>query len=118
MSSFVAGAEMMTFLAPPLSMWTFALAASVKRPVDSMTMSIPRSFQGRLPGSFSAKTFTRAPSTLSASPSPPPADVPGVVAKDRVVLQKGRRGWRIRDVVDRDDLQVAPAAGRTVDIAP
>ena len=69
MSSFLAGAEMITFFAPPRSMWAFAFVASVKSPVDSITMSIPRSRQGRLPGSFSAKTFTRVPSTLRASPS-------------------------------------------------
>src|SRR5512142_3205639 len=50
-SSFFAGAEMMTFLAPPFCIWTFApglfLAgsplASVKMPVDSITISTPRS---------------------------------------------------------------------------
>src|SRR2546429_3817380 len=36
-----------TFLAPPFSMWTLALLASVNRPVDSITMSTPRSFHGR-----------------------------------------------------------------------
>ena len=45
MSSFLAGAEMSTFLAPAL-MWASALVASVKKPVDSMTMSTPRSAQG------------------------------------------------------------------------
>ena len=38
MSSCEAGAEMMTFLAPA-STWARALVASVKKPVDSMTMS-------------------------------------------------------------------------------
>ncbi len=42
MSSLVAGAEMMTFLAPP-SMCARALVASVKKPVDSMTTSAPTS---------------------------------------------------------------------------
>jgi len=36
MSSFFAGAEMMTFLAPA-AMCPLAFSASVKRPVDSMT---------------------------------------------------------------------------------
>merc|ERR1719159_2329441 len=40
------GAEMMTLLAPA-SMWPCAFSASTKRPVDSMTYSTPRSFQGR-----------------------------------------------------------------------
>ena len=34
MSSFLAGAEMMTFLAPPEVMWARALLASVNRPVE------------------------------------------------------------------------------------
>ena len=54
---------MITLRAPPRSMWTLALRASVKSPVDSMTMSAPRSRQGRAPGSFSAKTLTFRPST-------------------------------------------------------
>ena len=49
MSSFFAGAEMITFFAPA-SMCAFALVASVKKPVDSMTMSTPRSFHGQLGG--------------------------------------------------------------------
>merc|ERR1719235_1726373 len=40
------GAEMMTLLAPA-SMCPCAFSASTKRPVDSMTYSTPRSFQGR-----------------------------------------------------------------------
>src|SRR4030067_46563 len=73
-SSFFAGAEMMTLRAPPFSMWTPAPAfsplglASVKTPVDSITIETPRSFQASLAGSFSASTFTRWPSTIR-SPS-------------------------------------------------
>jgi len=44
------GAEMMTFLAPPLR-WAAAATASVKRPVDSMTTSAPTSPQGMPAGS-------------------------------------------------------------------
>jgi len=58
-----AGAEMMTFLAPPAVMWLtapltvlpFLLTPSslmVNRPVDSITMSTPRSFQGMAAGRF------------------------------------------------------------------
>ena len=61
-SSLRAGPDMMTFLAPPL-MWAAALGPSVNRPVDSMTISTPTLFQGILPGSLSAKTFTSWPST-------------------------------------------------------
>src|SRR3989344_6846132 len=55
-SSPLAGALMMTFLAPA-SMWALALAGSVNRPVDSITTATPRSFHGSLAGSFSDKTL-------------------------------------------------------------
>src|SRR4051794_31070455 len=55
-SSFFAGAEMITFLAPP-SMCALALVASVKKPVDSTTTSTPRSFHGSWAGSRSARIF-------------------------------------------------------------
>src|SRR5215210_4770044 len=61
-SGSVAGAEMMTFLAPA----SRCLAASsrlVNRPVDSMTTSAPRSLQGSAAGSFSDSTLTSRPST-------------------------------------------------------
>ncbi len=63
MSSLDAGAEMMTFLAPP-SMCALALVASVKNPVDSITTSTPRSPQGSAAGSFSARIFKVFPPTL------------------------------------------------------
>jgi hypothetical protein len=62
----LAGAEMMTFLAPPPSMWARAFEASVNRPVDSMTTSTPRSFQGNLPGSRSPNILIVFPSMISA----------------------------------------------------
>jgi hypothetical protein len=68
MSSFLAGAEMRTFLAPP-SMWALALVASVKKPVDSMTMSTPDLAPGRFAGSRSAKTLIVLPSTVMESSS-------------------------------------------------
>ena len=52
LSSFLAGAEMITFLAPA-SKWAFAFVASVKKPVDSTTTSTFNSFQGSCAGSFS-----------------------------------------------------------------
>ena len=58
----------MTFLAPP-SMWALAFEASVKKPVDSMTMSAPTPFQSRLAGSRSAKTLKDLPSTEIESSS-------------------------------------------------
>src|SRR5918993_1170606 len=65
-SSFFAGAEMMTFLAPP-SMCALAFAASVKMPVDSTTMSAPASPQAMAAGSFSAKTLIVVPPTVMES---------------------------------------------------
>ena len=67
-SSFLAGAEMMTFLAPA-SRCAFALVASVKKPVDSMTMSAPSSAQGRLAGLRSARARIFLPSTMMFSSS-------------------------------------------------
>ncbi len=55
-SSFFAGAEMMTFLAP-FSTCTFAFSASVNKPVDSITTSAPISLHGSLPGSRSANAL-------------------------------------------------------------
>ena len=67
-SSFLAGAEMMTFFAPP-SMCALALSASVKKPVDSMTTSAPRSFQGSAAGSRSASARILWPPTMMFSSS-------------------------------------------------
>ena len=66
LSSFFAGAEMITYFAPA-SRCAFAFVASVKKPVDSMTTSTPRSFHGSFAGSFSARTLIRRPSMTSAS---------------------------------------------------
>ena len=63
MSSFFAGAEMMTFLAPPDVTWPRALVASVKSPVDSITRSTPMSAHLIFSRSRSAVTVTRLPST-------------------------------------------------------
>jgi len=67
-SSSVAGAEMSTFLAPA-SRCLRASAAFVKKPVDSMTMSTPRSPHGRFAGSRSAKALIGLPSTMMWSSS-------------------------------------------------
>jgi hypothetical protein len=64
MSSPLAGALMITFLAPA-SRCLAALARSVNRPVLSMTMSTSRSRHGRADGSFSAYTRISSPSTSS-----------------------------------------------------
>ena len=59
-SSPLAGAEMMTFLAPAAK-WAPAFSLSVKRPLDSTTSETPRSFHGSFDGSFSAVTPMRWP---------------------------------------------------------
>ena len=69
MSSPVAGAEMMTFLAPPASTCLRASAALVKKPVDSTTMSTPRSPHGSAAGSRSERTFIVVPPIVMPSPS-------------------------------------------------
>ena len=63
MSSSLAGALMMTFLAPAV-MWAPALSASVKMPVLSRTMSTPRSPHGSLAGSRSARILISRPSMM------------------------------------------------------
>jgi hypothetical protein len=67
MSSFLAGAEMMTFFAP-LSTCVFAFVASVKKPVDSMTMSAPTDFQSSLAWSRSSKAMIFWSPTVIESP--------------------------------------------------
>src|SRR6202044_3206127 len=70
MSSSVAGAEMITFLAPA-SRWPLALAALVKMPVDSTTTSTPRSPQGNAagPSLTSSDLILWLPTTMVSSPS-------------------------------------------------
>ena len=66
MSSSVAGAEMITFLAPAV-MCFLASAAFVKWPVDSMTISALTEAHGRFAGSRSAKTLIVLPPTVIVS---------------------------------------------------
>ena len=92
-----AGAEMMTFFAPP-SRCARASAALVKKPVDSMTTSTPRSPQGRLAGSRSAKILIVWSSTSMLVVGD--ATVAGEPTEDAVVLEQvGQRG-RVAQVVD------------------
>ncbi len=75
----LAGAEMMTRLAPPRVTWSakppFGPSRSVKRPVDSTTTVTPRSFHGSLPGSRSFSTLMVLP--LTFSPPSTASTVPG-----------------------------------------
>merc|ERR1719446_197121 len=79
-SASLAGAEMMTFLAPP-SMCFMQPVVSVKAPVDSQTYSTPVSFHGISVGSRVADRVTlrplisRPPSTISQVPGKRPCTV-------------------------------------------
>ena len=73
-SSFLAGAEISTFLTEP-PRCALAFSASVKKPVDSMTTSMSWAAQSMPAGSFSEKTLMSSPSTFS--PSPVASTVPG-----------------------------------------
>src|SRR5439155_1154022 len=66
-SGSLAGAVMMTFLAPAV-MCLEAVAVSRKMPVDSTTTSTPSSFQGSEAGSLIAHTRISRPLTKIASP--------------------------------------------------
>merc|ERR1719446_926091 len=79
-SASLAGAEMMTFLAPP-SMCFMQSGVVVKAPVDSQTYSTPVSFHGISVGSRVAESVTgrplmeRPPSMISQVPSNRPCTV-------------------------------------------
>jgi len=68
MSSFFAGAEMMTFFTEP-RMCLQASLASVNLPVDSITISAPTEVQSSLAGSFSANTLIFLPPMVMESAS-------------------------------------------------
>src|ERR1041385_4084574 len=67
MSSFFAGAEMMTFFTGPRRCF-FACSASLNLPVDSITTCAPTDSQLMAAGSFSEKTLTALPSIVMESP--------------------------------------------------
>src|ERR1035438_8551421 len=67
-SSFLAGAEIMTFLTEPL-MCLEASLPSVKKPVDSMTISAPTLVQSSSAGSLVLKTLMVLPATVIESAS-------------------------------------------------
>src|ERR1700757_2062360 len=66
MSSFLAGAEMMTFFTGPRRCF-LASSALVNLPVDSITTWAPTDSQGKAAGSFSLKTLMHLSSTLMQS---------------------------------------------------
>ena len=104
MSSPLAGAEIITFLAPPLSMCARALAASVNRPVDSTTTSTPRSRHGSFPGSRSASTLYAFAVDIHGAVAR--ADVAVVRSVVAVVLEEVRALCRAGQIVDGRDLDL------------
>src|SRR5258708_40330348 len=66
MSSFLAGAEMMTFFTGPRRCF-LACSASVNFPVDSITTCAPTDSHLMAAGSFSEKTFTALPLMMMES---------------------------------------------------
>ena len=85
-SSFFAGAEMITFFAPPESTWARALVASVKKPVDSTTTSAPMSAHFRAAGSRSANALISWSPTLIASA----VEVTSASSRPRIVSNLSR----------------------------
>ncbi len=107
---------MITFLAPA-SRCLAASSRAVKKPVDSITTSTPRSPQGSAAGSRSESTLSGVPSTEIVSPST--LDLAGEAAEDRVVLEQVGERLRIGQVVDGDELEVGPSRMcRAEDVAP
>ena len=103
MSSFFAGAEMITFFTVP-RMCFLASLASVKCPVDSTTTCAPTDSQGSAPGSRSLNTLMVLPSIVMLSA--PGGNLVREIAENRVVLQQMGQSLRIRQIVDRDDIDV------------
>ena len=96
MSSFLAGAEMMTFLAPA-AMWPLHFSASVNSPVDSMTMSTPIAFHGSSAGDLALTTRISLPFTTRMS---------GSAALGGIVLEEISQVVRRHNVTHRDDLDI------------
>jgi hypothetical protein len=105
MSSPLAGAEMMTFLAPAV-MWPRAFSASVKRPVDSMTRSTPNLAQGSSAGVLALTTWMSLPLTTRTSSSAlSAADFFELTALRGIVFQQVGEVVGGHDVADGDDIE-------------
>src|ERR1700732_4465705 len=103
MSSFFAGAEMITFFTGPRRCF-LASFASVKRPVDSITTCAPTDSHGRATGALFFEDLDGLAVDRDAVRTS--RNLIGKVAENRVVLQEmGQRFW-IRQVIDRDEIQV------------
>jgi hypothetical protein len=106
----LAGAEMMTFLAPAV-MWPLAFSTSVNRPVDSITSSTPSAFHGSSAGDLALTTLISLPLTMSTSSpacrrriswSRPALEA----ALDGIIFEQVRQIVRRHDIADRDHLDV------------
>ena len=116
MSSSLAGAEMMTFLAPP-SMCLAAASRLVNRPVDSMTISAPRSSQGSAAGIFLGQHLHLVAGRREA----PVRELDFLLeaTEHRVVLQEMRQHRGIGEVVDGNDVEItALRSGGPKEVAP
>ena len=96
------GAEITTLRAP--AAMCASARRSAKKPVDSSTTSAPRSAHGRSAGSRCETTLSASPSTIM--PSLGGLDDALVAAQHRVVLEQVRERGGVRQVVDRDDVDV------------
>ena len=107
MSSFEAGAEMITFFAPA-STWARALVASVKKPVDSITTSAPTSAHLRLAGSRSAKAAISWSPTLMADS----VEVTSVPSRPRIesnFSRWAREALSVRSLTATISMSASPA---------
>merc|ERR1719181_282161 len=89
-SASFAGAEMITFFAPPSTCFKQP-SVVVKAPVDSQTYSTPVSFHGISVGSRTPERVTLRPLTISELPSSPTSHVP---AKRPCTVSYSRRYLR------------------------
>ena len=106
---------MMTFLAPAAR----CLAASsraVKKPVDSITTSTPRSPQGSAAGIALGEHLERR--AVDRDRLAVDLDLAREAAEDRVVLEQVGERLRVGEVVDGDELEVgAGRVGGAEDVA-
>ena len=118
MSSPVAGAEMMHLLRARVAMCFCASAALVKRPVASSTMSTPSSFHGSLRRVLLGEDLDAV--AVDGDAVGIVRDVAVVGAVHRVVLEEVRERLGVREVVDRDEVEVGDALllGGAEDLAP
>ena len=97
-SGFLAGAEMSTFLAPPLVMCSSAVSRLVKKPVDSRTTSTPSDPHGSAPGSRCLRILMAWPRTMMFFRVV--SDLAVETAVDAVPLEQVREGLGVGQVVD------------------